>query len=701
MGKTAGPFALFSDLMAALGRGGFEQGVEAALRVVLRTTGAGAGLLQFRPGQGPEAVVTVVPDGDEATAASLRRLPSPRRARVVIARGPAGRGPRGLSGTPWRSLTVIPLVAGGQRVGQLALLGTRAPAPAFRGPDLLVSVGTFLGTALLRLRELSRRAEELEALSESGTLLTSTLDLPAVLQRITRSATALIGASGCGVLLRREEDPELLDHAAGYGFRSEIWQGVTLRVGEGIIGRCARDAQPILVEDALTDSDSARRDVDLAEGIRAMLCVPLRTRGEVMGVLAAFAHRPGVFTDHHRALLEGFAVHAALAISHARLFDALRAATGRLELAVQERTRALEAETRFAEVVLETLPMGLYVLDRELRVVRTNARGARTLPCPEEVGCPFLPIVPAERQADFQRFLDEVWRSGRVQQVEMGLTAEGESRMLRLAAAPLGPPGGAATHAVLLIEDVTLRRRLEQQILLTEKLATAGRLAAGVAHELNNPLATIAGCAEALLERSRDDALKRLPAFQDFPGYLTMIEEEAYRCKEITESLLQFVREPGTRRARVELGPLIERTIELIRHQARFEARRVVTELAGDLPPVLANDGQLRQVFLTLLVNGLEAMPQGGTLTVRAGRLGEGEVFAEVADEGPGIPEADLPRIFEPFFTTKPPGQGTGLGLPIAQGIVADHGGRIEVRSRVGEGSSFRVILAVGEEAVP
>jgi two-component system NtrC family sensor kinase len=227
-------------------------------------------------------------------------------------------------------------------------------------------------------------------------------------------------------------------------------------------------------------------------------------------------------------------------------------------------------------------------------------------------------------------------------------------------------------------------------MLLNERLTTAGRLAAGVAHELNNPLATIAGCAESLLARTREGSLPE--AIDDFRHYLSLIEEEAYRCKEITGSLLQFVREPGGRRAPTDLNGLVVKTLELLSRQSRFTDRPIVTELDPALPPVTVNEGQMRQVFLGIAANALEAMDPDGTLTVRSRQTRE-EIEIEFEDEGPGIADETLARIFDPFFTTKPPGQGTGLGLAIAQGIVTDHGGRIQVASWPGKGSTFRVVL--------
>ncbi|MGH6954772.1 MAG: sensor histidine kinase, partial [Alphaproteobacteria bacterium] len=144
--------------------------------------------------------------------------------------------------------------------------------------------------------------------------------------------------------------------------------------------------------------------------------------------------------------------------------------------------------------------------------------------------------------------------------------------------------------------------------------------------------------------------------------------------------------------APTDLNALVEKTLELLSHQSRFSGRRFVTELDPALEPIIVNEGQLRQVFLGVAANALEAMDPAGPLTIRTRRRRD-EAEIEVEDEGPGIPDEVLTRIFDPFFTTKPPGQGTGLGLAIAQGIITDHGGRIEVTSRVGKGSTFRVVL--------
>ena len=407
------------------------------------------------------------------------------------------------------------------------------------------------------------------------------------------------------------------------------------------------------------------------------------------------------FTPEEESLAAAFADQAATALERARLFSSVRTYSEQLEAMVAARTREVDEQKRFVEVVLEALPLGLFVLDGEFRVVSANREGAALLPFESGGRRAFIKLLPPAKAPRIRDFLTGVLAAREVRQTEEEMIVGTETRTFRLTAAPLHGPGGETTHAIVLIEDITAQKRLERQMLLTERLSTAGRLAAGVAHELNNPLATIAGCAEALMERAQGSELAGLDAFKDFPAYLGLIEEEAYRCKEITGSLLQFVRDPGSRRAPADVNLLVEKSLELLSHQPRFADSRLVTDLDPALPLVVANEGQLRQVFLGLAGNALEAMDGRGTLTVKTRRRGGRDLEITFGDEGPGIPDEILPRVFDPFFTTKPPGQGTGLGLAIAQGIVVDHGGRIEITSREGAGTTVRVILPVGAPPVP
>ena len=754
-----------------------------------------------------------------------------------------------------RGVLLVPLVSREGVFGAVAL-GARRPR-AFDASDVEIAVEITrpLAAAIEQHRlvdETRRRAEELAALVRTSQLITARLHRASVLDQISRAVSILIGSTGCGIGLL-DERRENLVHAAAHGFKTDAWRALSMPVGEGISGRCAASGVAIRVNDIRTDPRSARRDIDEQEGIRAMLCVPLRGAGQTIGVISAFSTRPGVFTTHHQHLLEAFGEQAGIAIHNAQLFEqserraretralleAGRAVTASLDVArtvqvimqqarsvlaaescsiarvlpgtdelvtvasldlpeslaqqirirvgegiaglavqerrpvqsedlhtdprvryphlargsgfrlvmaaplrvgdraigaisvfrkevrpfstaeeelllaladqaaialeharlyaeqervVAERTRELDAQKRFGEVVLETIPLGVFVLDTTLRVVRANREGARALGGLQAAGHVFTTLLPDGQDEALANFLRAAFHADQASSLEAEMTIGAEVRTFRFTVAPLGAAGEAPTHLVLLVDDITGAKRLERQMLLTERLTTAGRLAAGVAHELNNPLATIAGCAEALVARTRDDAFAALPGAEDFQYYLGLIEEEAYRCKEITGSLLQFVREPGSRRAPTDLNALVQKASELLSHQSRFSSRRIVEELDPELPAVTVNEGQMRQVFLGLASNALEAMEGGGTLTIRSRRR-RAEVEVEFEDDGPGISDEWLGRIFDPFFTTKPPGQGTGLGLAIAQGIVADHGGRIEVTSRPGKGSLFRMVL--------
>ena len=598
-----------------------------------------------------------------------------------------------------RSMLAVPLRVGEAVIGVVSAYSREAGYFSTREETLLEAFAEQAGIAIQNARlfeESQRRARETAALLEAGRAVSQSLELAETIRVILHQARAVLGVQSGSIFTLDEATGELSSVASLDEGPARVGQ-IRVRVGQGITGLAVAEGRPLQSEDLWNDPRAMPQPA-VAGGLRSMLAVPLVASGRTMGALTLLRTDVYRFPPHEVALASAFADHAALALEHARLFSSVRTYSEGLEAMVAARTRELDEQKRFVEVVLETLPLGLYVLDRHLAVISANREADTVLaPAPDPLAGPRVSLLdrlsPVTAEA-LRALLDTVLDAGLVRQVESEMPVGSETRVYRFTAAPLRGPEGRITHAVLLVEDITLPKRLERQMLLTERLTTAGRLVAGVAHEINNPLATIAGCAEALRERARDPALAELDAFKDFPSYLALIEEEAYRCKEFTGSLLRFVRDPGSRRGATDVNALVDKTLDLLRHQPRFAASELVTTLDADLPPVVANEGQLRQVFLGIAANGLEAMEGHGRLTVRTVTRGA-EVEIEFQDAGPGIPEEILPRLFDPFFTTKPPGQGTGLGLAIAQGIVADHGGRIEVRSRPGAGASFRVILPV------
>lgn len=601
-----------------------------------------------------------------------------------------------------RSMLAVPLRVGEELIGVISAFSTAVGAFAAHHETLLEAFADQAGIAIQNARlfeERVRWARQMQALNEAGRAVNRSLDPNETIRVILEQAREVLGAASCGLLALDPEKGELYS-VGSLDLAQEVLGRIRVRVGEGITGMAVLVRRPVQSADLWNDPRVRFPQLPRESGFRSMLAVPLLVGDGATGAITVFRKDLHHFSEEEENLLSAFADQAAMALEHARLFSSVRTYSEQLEDMVEDRTRALDRQKRFVEVILETLPLGLYVLDGQFAVVSANRAGLEVLPCVAGRGCSFLSLFPEDKRLAVGEFLVAMLAAREVRQVEEEISLGDRTKSLRLTAAPLEPAREAETHVVVLIEDVTLQKRLAQQMLLTERLTVAGRLAAGVAHELNNPLATIAGCAESLRERVKDPSLAGLPAFQDFPSYLAIIEEEAFRCKEITGSLLQFVREPGSRRAPTDLNGLVEKALELLRHQPRFAGAQYVTDLDPALPQALINEGQIRQVFLGLAANALEAMEVKGRLTVRSRRLPEGDLAVEFEDQGPGIPETVLPRIFDPFFTTKPPGQGTGLGLAIAQGIVADHGGRIEVSTRVGRGSTFRVILpqGLGEE---
>ncbi|HKH92995.1 MAG TPA: ATP-binding protein [Gemmatimonadaceae bacterium] len=368
----------------------------------------------------------------------------------------------------------------------------------------------------------------------------------------------------------------------------------------------------------------------------------------------------------------------------------------RLESEVIERTRQIDRERRITERIIDSLPVGLYVIDREYRISVWNRKretGMQGVSREDALGRTIFEILHRQPVDVLRREFDEVFATGRLQIFQMESRASGETRTYRISKIPMRLDDGPVTHVITVGEDVTEWREAQDRFSQAEKLAAIGTLAAGVMHEINNPLATISACAESL-------ELSMTEPAEPLREGLRLIQSEVGRCKGIIDSLLDFSRPKSADKTLVDVNSTIERTLFILKHHTRFKKLTVQLDLDRSLGAVVrANEEQLVQVVMSLLLNAMDAMNEQGTVELRT-RWGEHaqSVLAEVVDHGEGIRRADLPKIFEPFFTTKAPGRGTGLGLSICYAIVAEHGGRIEVDSTPGEGSVFRIVLPRADE---
>ena len=374
-----------------------------------------------------------------------------------------------------------------------------------------------------------------------------------------------------------------------------------------------------------------------------------------------------------------------------------------LEVEVALRTQQNDEQRRFIERIIDSLPVGLYVVDREYRVQAWNRKretGMQGVSRDDAIGRSIFEILHRQPADSLRKEFDEVFRTGRIQTLHMESTASGgPPRTFRISKIPMRLTDAGITHVIAIGEDVTEWKESQERFAHAEKLAAIGQLAAGVMHEINNPLATIAACGESLSLRLDDIRQAGRETPRDADEFLRIIDNEVHRCKRIIDGLLDFSRPKPMTKSTTDVNEVVDHTLFLIKHHARFKQMRVETNLADRLAPVMANREQLVQVFMALLINAVDAMDERGTITIRT-RRGRGTreaVVAEVIDRGAGISRADASKIFEPFFTTKAPGRGTGLGLSICYGIIADHGGRIEVDSTPGSGSTFRILLPAEE----
>ncbi len=272
-----------------------------------------------------------------------------------------------------------------------------------------------------------------------------------------------------------------------------------------------------------------------------------------------------------------------------------------------------------------------------------------------------------------------------------------EGRYFDVTSTPIEDPNGK-TRALVFIRDVTEKRLNELQLLQAEKLSSVGMLAAGVAHEINNPLTSVAGYAEALLRRFRDEpGLFEDLRFRDFKKYLEVIIRESYRCKGIIDSLLSFSRKSEGSVGLLDLNQILNEVLELVRHTARNEKIEIQELFQLDLPMIMGDPAGLRQVFLNLTMNALQSIDGPGTIEISTYERNS-LVTATIRDNGCGIPSALMDQIWDPFFTTKDVGRGIGLGLAVTYNIIKKHGGEVQVESTLGKGSKFTVRLPVCQQ---
>ncbi|MGC2234723.1 MAG: ATP-binding protein [Pyrinomonadaceae bacterium] len=420
---------------------------------------------------------------------------------------------------------------------------------------------------------------------------------------------------------------------------------------------------------------------------------PLHINGEVKGALIVGFKKRQDCTESAKRLVDAATQMAAMSVNLSAHYEAA------INTSINE---AREEQRKFTESILDALPVSLYVIDREYKIVTWNRHreiGAQGIPRDSVIGRNVFQVLSKYPQSALKREFERAFETGRIERIEQSTVDEGgKTKHWLVSKVPMrDEETKEITHVITVGEDVTMRVDAIHAVGRAEKLAAIGRLAAGVVHEINNPLATISACAESMESRVSEGDFGASPEVEDLQEYLGLIRSEAFRCKSITNGLLDFSRMRTGNRFPIDIGEILQSSARLVRHQKRGNNIEIAFDIAEYIPHVVADGGQIQQSVIALATNAIDAMPEGGTLTFRAFAQ-TNRVVIEVQDTGFGIEPENMSKIFEPFFTTKEVGKGTGLGLAVCYGIITENSGRLSVRSNVGVGTTFSIFLPVSKD---
>jgi two-component system, NtrC family, sensor kinase len=435
---------------------------------------------------------------------------------------------------------------------------------------------------------------------------------------------------------------------------------------------------------------------------RVEYLTPIRFGEKNFGALVVAFHASQNCTENECRLIDAAAQQAAFAAHISLQYLKARESAATLAEEVDRRTVESEMQERFTEAIVDSLPLSLYAINRDYQIVAWNRNrelGELGLPRGEVLGRNVFDVLTKQNRERLEREFGRVFATGDIHRVEQEtVTKTGETNHWLISKIPMrANEGRDVSHVITVGENITQRVKAHRAVARAEKLAAVGRLAAGVVHEINNPLATIAACAESLEKRIEEGAFSDSPDADDLREYLGLIRDEAFRCKTITNGLLDFSRLRAGQRVPVSMTDVVKAAARLVTHQQRGESIGIEVEAPADLPRVSGDASQLQQAVVALATNAIDAMSEGGTLTLRALQSGA-RILVEVKDTGIGIPPENMTKIFDPFFTTKDVGRGTGLGLAVCYGILSDHGGRLDVRSTVGVGTTFTITLPMATD---
>ena len=521
------------------------------------------------------------------------------------------------------------------------------------------------------------RLDYRRTLIEFGRTLTSEVRLDPMLASVMDRISQALLVDRLAIFIEDESHPGAYRMARSVGVRYagaldlSFLEGENKPFAQGILfyesARAARESSP-----------SVRQTL---EQLDLNYFIPCQIRDHAIAVLGLGKTVDGDFLSSEDVeLLHTIAGYLAIALDNAQLYNSL-----------EQKAAQIERLKDFSENIVESLNVGVLAVDfgGAVESWNTQLEGLIGVPREQAVGRKLEEVLPSDLMAEITaRSGDE--RVSSLYKFHMQ-NREGRNLVVNVSIAPLVGKSGDRIGRLILFDDVTARMRLEEQVFQNEKLTSLGLLAAGVAHEVNTPLAVISNYIQMLA--------KQLPSGDPRHQLIEKVVKQTFRASEIVNNLLNFSRTGATEFTEVNLNAVVEEVLTLVAHPFRTAQVQVTRNLQQELPAVLGSTNKLQQVFLNLFLNARDAMPSGGVVEIRTAAH-NGSVEVEIIDNGGGIPRENLNRIFDPFFTTKSSGRGTGLGLSVSYGIVKEHAGKVDVRSTPGKGTSFRLEFPVARKAV-
>jgi PAS domain S-box-containing protein len=574
-----------------------------------------------------------------------------------------------------RSSLLFPLEYKGKVIGTMNFGSRKAHHFSEAHFSLLRQIAPALAISIqnaLLFEGMRKRLNELTILYEITKISTSSLNLDRILGQIINSLHNFFKFENLGILLVDENAKRLLPHSSSKGHRPEDIEKLGLHLGEGITGWVAETGEPLLVNDVRKDS----RYIPLDEEILSEMCAPLKVGHKLIGVIDVQTKELNALSEDHLRLLNIAGGQIAAIIENMRLQEEIK-----------------QSEEKYRTVVEGALD-GVCIVGGDYRFKYVNRKliEIQGYPAEELIGTDIRNYVDEESKrllADREAQRKKGMKLSPHFEVTI-LRKDGGMRNVEISARSIKDSRGNV-NIIVIIKDITEKKKMEEQLIESEKLRALGEMASGVAHDFNNALAAILGNAQLLLYTAKDESLKES---------LKVIEKVARDSSQTVKRLQDFTRRRLHRELfEIDVNEITKNAIEITKPRWKDEAqgKGIHIEMVSnfeEVPPATGNSSELQEVITNMIFNAIEAMPEGGEIEIRTFQRGS-HVHIQISDTGFGMTEEVKKKAFEPFFTTKP-FSNTGLGLSMSYGIIKRFGGEIEVVSEVGYGTTFTIILPIG-----